>query len=197
MHYVIGTVGVEDWAQLRELRLAALADPVAVVAFTEPYAKAVAQGAEFWRRRAAQGDRGGPAQTFVGKDTTADGRWAGMVTVLEEGASVQVVGVYLRPEYRGTGLAGQLFTAAEQWARARTGVSRMLLHVHEENPRAEAFYRRRGYVRTGEWESDPKNPAMTQFEMELVLGPESGAGPRGTVCPGVTPRSDGNPWRCP
>ncbi|NLU70995.1 GNAT family N-acetyltransferase [Streptomyces sp. HNM0574] len=178
MTYLIRAVRAEDWRELKDLRLAALADPAAPVAFTEPYAKAVAQSDEFWRRRAAQGDRGRVAQTFVGEPAGADSaagvaRWAGMVTVLVEKDSVDVVGVYVRPEHRGTGLAGQLFAAAEEWARPlrRIGVRRMRLHVHEDNPRAEALYRRLGYVRTGEADADPKNPALNQYEMELRFDP--------------------------
>lgn len=185
MNYEIATVRAEDWARLRELRLAALADPVAVVAFSEPYAKAVAQGESFWRRRAAQGEGGGAAQTFVGRDRAADGCWAGMVTALIEDDSAQVVGVYLRPEHRGTGLAGQLLRAAQAWA-GRSGVRRMLLHVHEDNPRAAALYRRLGYVPTGGWEADPKNPAKTQYEMELLLDaglPDGEDNPGGPASP--------------
>lgn len=172
MGYVIATVRAGDWARLRELRLAALADPVAEVAFNEPYAKAAVQGEDYWRHRASQGDRGEPAETFVGKEPGPEGRWAGMVTVLVEGERAHVVGVYLRPEHRGTGLAAQLMRAAEQWAEGlrRTSVQRIVLNVHEHNPRAEALYRRLGYVRTGEWAADPKNPQLKQYEMERVLG---------------------------
>jgi GNAT superfamily N-acetyltransferase len=179
MSYLVRAVWGEDWEQLRELRLAALADPVAPVAFTETYARAAAQDDEFWKRRASQGGRrteqcefpsAGPrAETFVGVDEADGGRWAGSVTVLDEGGVVRVVGVYLRPEHRGTGLAAMLFHAAEEWARALPEARRMLLNVHEGNPRAESFYRRIGYVRTGNFEMDVKAPMLREYEMAREL----------------------------
>jgi RimJ/RimL family protein N-acetyltransferase len=166
MTYKIRAVLAEDWELLRELRLAGLADPAASVAFNETYENAAAQSDEFWRRRAAQGLL---AETFIGEDEEDGGRWVGSATVLDEGESAHVVGVYLRPEHRGTGLAEGLFRAVEDWARERPYVMRMLLQVHEHNPRAEAFYRRIGYVRTGEFVSDPKAPALKEYEMVREL----------------------------
>jgi len=167
--YKIRAVRGEDWERLRELRLAALADPVAAVAFNETYVRAAARSDDFWRSRAAQGAQGMLAETFIGEDDEDGGRWAGSVSVLDEGESAHVVGVYLRPEHRGTGLGEQLFRAVEEWALQRPYVTRMLLHVHENNPRAEAFYLRIGYVRTGEFVNDPKAPALCEFEMVREL----------------------------
>lgn len=169
MGYKIRAVRAEDWELLRELRLAGLADPVASVAFNETYQSAAAQNDEFWRRRAAQGVQGMLAETFIGEDTEDSGRWAGCVTVLDEGESAHVAGVYVRPVHRGTGLAEGLFRAAEEWACERPYVMRMLLHVHENNPRAEAFYRKVGYVRSGGFVSDPKAPVLREYEMVREL----------------------------
>lgn len=165
MAYKIRAVVPEDWELLRELRLAALADPAAAVAFNESYGSAASRSDEFWRRRAAQGVEGRLAETFVGEDEENGGRWAGSTTVLDEGECAHLVGVYVRPEHRGTGLAQGLFRAAEEWARGRPFVRRILLHVHEHNPRAEAFYRRMGYERTGRFVDDPKAPVLKEYEM--------------------------------
>ncbi|AXK36947.1 GNAT family N-acetyltransferase [Streptomyces armeniacus] len=159
--FQIRQVREEDWRQLRELRLAALADPVASVAFTERYEVAAARPDSFWRQRAAQGrtgrtDDGWPVTTFAAAPVPADtddARWAGMLTVVVQDGTASVVGVYLRPEHRGSGLGGELFRAAEEWAWARDDVERLQLHVHEQNHRARAFYERLGFVPTGE--SDP------------------------------------------
>ncbi|MGH3309408.1 MAG: GNAT family N-acetyltransferase [Streptomyces sp.] len=169
MAYTIRAVRGEDWEQLRELRLAALADPVASVAFHETYEGLAAQGEEFWRRRAAQGTQGSLAETFIGEDDEDGGSWAGSTTVLDEGDTAHVVGVYLRPAHRGTGLADALFDAVTEWALERPYVTRMLLHVHEHNPRAESFYRRLGFVHTGQLSSDPKAPLLREYEMVLEL----------------------------
>jgi GNAT superfamily N-acetyltransferase len=169
MAYKIRAVRVEDWEKLRELRLAALADPLASVAFNETYEMAAAHGAQFWRHRAAQGSQGLLAETFIAEDDEDGGRWVAKATVLDEGESAHVVGVYVRPEHRGTGLAESLFKAVEGWAGERPYVTRMLLHVHEHNPRAESFYRRIGYTRTGEFVKDPKAPVLRELEMVREL----------------------------
>ncbi len=176
MAYKVRAVQVEDWERLRELRLAALADPLASVAFNETYEKAAAQSAEFWRGRASQGARGLLAETFIAQDDADGGCWAGSATVLDEGENAHVVGVYVRPEHRGTGMAESLFQAVEGWALERPYVARMLLHVHQDNPRAEAFYVRVGYARTGEFLNDPKAPGLREFEMvrELRRAPTFG-----------------------
>jgi ribosomal protein S18 acetylase RimI-like enzyme len=176
MAYKIRAVLAEDWVLLRELRLAGLADPVASVAFNETYENAAAQSDEFWRRRAAQGTEGALAETFIGEDDEDGGRWAGSATVLDEGDHAYVVGVYVRPEHRGTGLAEGLFRAVEEWACERPYVRRMLLHVHEHNARAESFYRRIGYVRTGRFVSDPKAPVLREYEMVRELPGRPGGG---------------------
>ncbi|WP_045867267.1 GNAT family N-acetyltransferase [Streptomyces sp. WMMB 714] len=165
MAYTIRAVRTADWERLRELRLSALADPIASVAFNETYENAAAQSDEFWKRRAEQGSRGLLAETFIGEAGADGGRWAGSVTVLDEGDSAHIVGVYLRPEHRGTGLAVLLFAAAEEWALERPFVTRMVLHVHENNPRAEAFYHRVGYRRTGAFVKDPKASEFREYEM--------------------------------
>lgn len=171
MTYRIRTVRAEEWELLRELRLAALADPAASVAFNETYEDAVRQGEQFWRRRAAQGAEGRSAETFIGEDEAQGEYWAGSTTVLDEGENAHVVGVYVRPEYRGTGLAEGLLRAAEEWASMRPHMKRMLLHVHEHNPRAEAFYTRIGYVRTGGFVTDPKAAVLKEYEMVRELPP--------------------------
>lgn len=165
MEYRIRAVRGEDWAQLRELRLAALADPVADVAFNETYARAAAQSEDFWRRRANQGVEGRLAETFIGEDEADPGHWLGSVTVLDEGWAAQVVGVYVRPEHRGRGLAAALFEAVEDWALARAEVECLRLHVHERNHRAEGFYLRQGFGRTGAFVPDPKTPEFREHEM--------------------------------
>lgn len=174
MAYRIRAVRTEDWQKLRELRLAALADPVSPVAFNETYDDAAAQDDDFWRRRAARGLQGMLAETFVAEDEADGGHWAGSATALDEGDSVQVVGVYLRPQHRGTGLAESIFGAVEAWALERPYATYLLLHVHEHNPRAEAFYRRLGYVHTGKFVMDPKGTGLREFEMVRGLRRDPG-----------------------
>ena len=170
--YAIRSTRREDWRELRGLRLAALADPAAPVAFTERYDKATALPREEWEKRAAGGDRG----TFIGEDPT--GRWMGMLSVFSTPLCVRVVGVYVRPEARGSGLAGALMRRAAEWANGRE----LRLHVHEHNERAARFYASFGFRPTGATDTDPRNPALRAYE--LAYRPrQDGPGPGPAVRP--------------
>jgi GNAT superfamily N-acetyltransferase len=159
MEYEIRRVRPAEWRQSRELRLAALQDPVAPVAFARTYAEESAMTDDEWQLRAS----GTGAQQFV---AVAGGRWVGMtVIVVERPDYLSVNAVYLVPEARGSGLADGLFTAAQEWAWQRT--DRLFLWVHEKNPRAETFYRRMGFRRTGQSMASPVDPSFTEYELSL------------------------------
>ncbi|MEV6109086.1 GNAT family N-acetyltransferase [Streptomyces sp. NPDC051940] len=162
MSYVIRGVRAEEWRQYKELRLAALQDEVAAIAFLDTYDSAVAKPDSFWRERTEGAAAGVAVKGFVAED--GDGREVGCVTVLVErpgqevsfASEVQVpqghlVGVYLRPEARGAGLGEKLFAAALEWSfgLAEPRLERVRLYVHERNVRAEGLYRKCGFVRTG------------------------------------------------
>ncbi|MGP4002631.1 GNAT family N-acetyltransferase [Streptomyces sp. 8N706] len=185
MGYAIRTVCVEDWAELKELRLAALRDPVARVAFVDTYEKGAAQADDFWRGRATPIAEGGLATSVIAADDA--GHWVAMLALLDEtgrsappdGAlgglgkdgvappQIHLVSVYVRPEHRGTGVAEQLFRAAIEWTWEHTKAERIRLWVHCDNPRAQAFYDRLGFTLTGE--TMPFPPVPEELEYEMVL----------------------------
>ncbi|MBS4751850.1 GNAT family N-acetyltransferase [Nocardioides sp. zg-ZUI104] len=171
MRYDVRRVRAEEWATLRALRLAALRDPVAHLAFLDTVAAAEARPAEFWQERARSSAVGTAVAQFValapegesagGPAGEPTGELAGTVTVLVTPAgerdyvgetrpspSAAIVGVYVPPAHRGGAAIGALLDAAQQWVR-NLGLGRVRLHVHEQNARAQAAYRRRGYVPTG------------------------------------------------
>ncbi|MFD9908179.1 GNAT family N-acetyltransferase [Streptomyces sp. NPDC059063] len=186
MEHLIRAVRAGEWRQVRELRLVALRDPAAPVAFLETYEKAVARPDEFWQDRAAGAAApGGGIRQFIAEGP--DGGWAGSVTVIVEEPGTQsvlgsvieqrqahLVGVFVRPEVRGTGLTEALFEAAVEWALAPegegAGVERVRLFVHEDNARAEAFYRKFGFVRSGLNAPVPDDPGAREHEMVLGRG---------------------------
>lgn len=163
---------------MRELRLASLRDPLAHLAFLETYENAVERPDSFWQERAAgSGEGASGARQFVAE--AAGGRWVGTATVLVEEAGTtdwagfpverrqgHVVGVYVRPEHRGTGLTKALFDAALEWAWG-IGLERVRLIVHEDNRRAQAFYRKVGFVPSGV--TVPLGDAPGESELEFVL----------------------------
>jgi GNAT superfamily N-acetyltransferase len=178
MSYVIRSVRAHEWPAAKELRLAALQDPVAPLAFLETYEAAAAQPDSFWQERTAEGAEGADgAQTVIAE--APDGQWVGTVTVLMEepgttdwaGFPVErkqghLVGVFVRPEERGSGLTDVLFDAAVEWAWAH-GAERVRLIVHEDNGRAQRFYRKAGFEPTGV--VVPLGSAPGESELEFAL----------------------------
>lgn len=159
--YDVRRVRAEEWPQARALRLEALADPAAPVAFLETLADAQERPDEFWRLRARDAARGDAVVQVVAV-ARENGHWVGTVTgLLEEPGNqdvagrvverrqVHLVAVYVNPEHRGRGLLGRLADEALAWARGR-GVERARLFVHVDNPRAQAAYGRLGFAPTGQ-----------------------------------------------
>ncbi|GGS84267.1 GNAT family N-acetyltransferase [Streptomyces cinerochromogenes] len=179
--YVVRAIRPDEWERVKELRLDALRDPIAHLAFLETYENAAAQPDSFWQDRAVRSGVGSTnARQFVAE--APDGTWAGSVTLLiEEGGSEDwagfpverrqghMVGVFVRPEHRGNGLIGALFEAGVAWAWEREA-ERVRLFVHRENTRAQAAYRKLGFEPSGRVVAFTKNEAET--ELEFVLEPQ-------------------------
>ena len=150
-------VRTPEWREVRDLRIEAVGDSAAAIAFLSTVEQERAHDDEFWRDRAAGAALSDSAAQFIADD----GRWVGTVTVLlrDEGTDdhlgrtvatrrADIVGVYVAPPQRGTGLLGRLFDAAAAWAEER-GVDVLTLDVHRDNHRAQAAYRKLGFVPTG------------------------------------------------
>ena len=161
MTYTVRRVLASEWEAVRDLRLQALQDPVAHLAFLTSHAEEAAREDAFWQQRTMGAAEGGSAAQFVVVDESDDGRWVGSVTGLLEqaGASdfegrditerqVHVVGVWLHPAHRGQGLVQRALGAVADWARDR-GATRARLYVHADNGRAQAAYEKAGFRATG------------------------------------------------
>ncbi|MET9771624.1 GNAT family N-acetyltransferase [Streptomyces sp. NPDC006415] len=186
MDYVMRAVRAGEWPQARQLRLDALKDPAAPVAFLESYEDAAARPDVFWQERAADAAEGGGGRVRQFVAESPEGAWVGTVTVLVESPDDEVrfgeaspvdqahlVGVFVRPEVRGTGVTDALFRAAVAWAWSLTAprMERVRLYVHEKNPRAAAFYRRFGFVPSGQRIPAPGDRG--ELELEYVLAREA------------------------
>lgn len=171
-------IRAHEWREVKELRLSALKDPAAPIAFLETYEKAVAEPDSFWQERAKGASGGTRVRQFVAEGR--DGAWSGMVTVLIEdagssdvfGTTVQqrqahIVGVFVRPGHRGGGVIDALFETAVAWASSVPEVARVRLYVHQDNARAESFYRRFGFVPSGH--TAPMKGDPSKVEREMVL----------------------------
>jgi GNAT superfamily N-acetyltransferase len=183
MNYKVRSIRADEWPAAKALRLVALQDPVAHLAFMESSEAAAARPDSFWKERAAGSAEGASgAQQIIAEGP--DGEWVGTLTVLIEepgstdwaGLPVErkqghLVAVFVRPECRGIGLTEVLFDAGLEWAWSR-GVERVRLLVHEDNERAQRLYRKVGFVPTGvtvPFERDPE-----QSEVELAIERETG-----------------------
>jgi ribosomal protein S18 acetylase RimI-like enzyme len=92
-----------------------------------------------------------------------------------EDSGATLVGVYVTRAYRGrrAGVADALLTGIEEWAGLRG--TTLCLQVHEDNHRAQAFYRRRGYSRTGVSTPYPMDPQRSELHLVRSLRPDGGA----------------------
>jgi RimJ/RimL family protein N-acetyltransferase len=157
--YDVRRVAAEDWPRVRDLRLEALRDEVAAMAFLDTHQEALERPDSYWQDRAARAATGASVAQYVA--ITDVGQWVGSVTGLREEPGtddwaghpieqlqVHVVGVWLHPDHRGAGLLARLFEELERWAAAE-GMHRFRLLVHEGNTRARAAYRKLGFETTG------------------------------------------------
>lgn len=148
-------VRAHEWEQVRALRVAAVHDPAAAIAFTDSAEHTASLPDDFWRERTAGGSvdagDGAAVRQFVAEDTS--GTWVGSATGLRERAGEQdyegrtvprdgcsVVGVFVTPEARGGAVLAALFDAIAGWADAP-----LRLYVHADNGRAARGYEKAGF----------------------------------------------------
>jgi GNAT superfamily N-acetyltransferase len=148
-----------EWRSLRELRLDALRDPIAHLAYLETIEAALERPDSFWQERTRTASSGTTAGQFVAVDEHGDlaGTATALVTAPGEpdyigGTSPHlrgaVVAVYVRPGHRGSGVLQAVLAETEAWLGG-IGVKQVRLHVNEQNLRAQGAYRKCGYVDTG------------------------------------------------
>jgi GNAT superfamily N-acetyltransferase len=173
--YVIRSIRADEWPAVKELRLLALRDPMARLAFLETYEAAADRPDSYWRDRASWAAEGATgAQQVIAEGP--GGQWLGSLTVLMEepgttdwaGLPVErrqghVVGVFVRPEWRGSGLTKALFDAGLEWAWS-AGAQRVRLFVHEDNGRARGFHRKAGLAPSGRTAKVEGKPEETELE---------------------------------
>jgi GNAT superfamily N-acetyltransferase len=157
--YTVRRVRAEEWRRLRELRLDALRDPIAHLAYLDRIEAALERPDSYWQERTRTAASGTTVGQFVGID--GHGYLAGTVTALVTAPGepdyigetspdlrAAVVAVYVRPGHRGSGVLQAILSETEAWLSG-IGVQQVRLHVHEHNVRAQGAYRKCGYVDTG------------------------------------------------
>ncbi|WP_457254092.1 GNAT family N-acetyltransferase [Pedococcus sp. P5_B7] len=149
------------WQVHRAVRLAMLLDTP--LAYGSTFAREVAFPDELWVER--MGDSHGWL-AFEGELPV------GAVTSFhapdQPDDETHLVAMWVASHARGRGVADRLVRALIDHAR-RAGVRRVTLAVADDNERAIGFYERVGFTRTGRTGELPHQPAVTEFEMELLL----------------------------
>lgn len=128
------------WNRFRGMRLAALAQCPEM--FGSTLAREQAFDETEWRRRAQR------PVTFL---ASRDGVDIGVAGVHEFNGSWTVVGMWIAPEARGTGVVDALMAACEKVAR-QSGADEIVVGVMEDNRAGRSAYRRLGFTPTGQRE---------------------------------------------
>ncbi|GAB3021929.1 N-acetyltransferase [Nocardioides flavus (ex Wang et al. 2016)] len=150
----------DDWAELRAIRLRALADTPD--SFGVLHSEVVDLPDEAWRERLSTGH-----PTYVVREADATVAMAGGFA--PPGSSVAWVwGMWTAPEARGRGHSTSLLDAVVRWAR-RLGRTPHL-HVTEGNEIARRLYTRYGFEPTGEWEPLREGSHLRIEELALTRG---------------------------
>lgn len=152
----------DDWATIRGLRLAALAE--SPLAFAATLKREEQFGEQTWRARAEAG-----SSFLAWSGDAVVGTATAYADPAADAGTLSLVAMYVAPEARGTGCAFRLIDAVVAAATAR-GANRLLLHVTEVNPVAQRCYYRYGFRDTGRRLALPHRPEIAEIEMVLPLG---------------------------
>ncbi|MBO0676478.1 GNAT family N-acetyltransferase [Mycolicibacterium sp. S2-37] len=123
-----------DWRVFAVVRLQALTDSLGP---TDPqYRREASFTAAQWRRRLRE---------HAAFTVLVDDRPMGLISAQHQSAdSVYLYSLWLAPDARGHGLAGELLEAAVQWARSRQ-VHTVTLRVAPDNSVARGIYEKAGF----------------------------------------------------
>ena len=146
----------DEWARLRVIRLAALAE--SPTAFLSTLAEAEKHPDDTWKQRAT------PSEDQASFAAVDDDSWLGMCAVRRHEPAAQLVAMWVDPARRHRGVGAALVAATLEWCRVR-GIATMFLWVNEANAPALALYRRAGFEPTGERQRLDSHPG--QFEIAM------------------------------
>lgn len=154
MTITIHPFDAEDWELMRALRLATLTD--APRSFGTTLAEERVRTEAYWRQRAGSGNHLWAA---------VNAEPAGTVGVRDEPEGQLLVSMWVRPEYRGSGVADTLVEAAVAMAAGR-GSATLMLWVESMNTPARRLYARHGFEPTGR--SEPMRGLAGRVQLEMV-----------------------------
>jgi ribosomal protein S18 acetylase RimI-like enzyme len=170
----------DEWAMVRDVRLAALAD--APDAFASTLGRERARTEPQWRSRIRDWPwflawhAGTPAGLVAAVPDQPASSPPATDPAHQAPRGWHLVSMWVSPQARGTGVAELLVAAVVDHAGA-VGAPRITLWVAVGNARARAFYRRIGFTPTGRRQAYPRDGAEALDEEELARPVRSAAPP--------------------
>jgi ribosomal protein S18 acetylase RimI-like enzyme len=162
----------DEGPAFRAIRLAAIQD--SPQAFGSSLAEIEARPEAYCEERARTGAAGNENVLFVAEKGN---RWVGVVGGFISDAtamrSVDLVSMWVHPDYRGQGVGRRLVDQLVMWAR-EGGAERVVLWVTTGNDPAILLYRRCGFRETGNTQRLPSHPELREQEMVLDLTEAAG-----------------------
>jgi ribosomal protein S18 acetylase RimI-like enzyme len=159
------TLPVERWAEYRALRLFSLQE--SPHAFGSAYADNVTHPDEFWINRLQTADEGRNLLLFAEEA----GRLVGMIGTYEDATEpgvVNIISVFVAPDYRGRGLSSRLVDAILTEVRHRPDIRAARLTVNISQTAAISAYNRAGFV-TVATERNPMGDGNVYDELIMEL----------------------------
>jgi len=159
---VIRPVRADEWRRWRETRLRMLRDDADF--FATRYDDMVREPERAWRDWVAEAAAGEQKMLFVAEE---NGRWLGVVGAFARvnPLEVQLISMWVDPEARGRGIAGDLIRAVAGWTLGR-GSTHVVLFVQEANEPAQQLYARAGFRPTGD--RTPATAGRSAFKIVLA-----------------------------
>jgi GNAT superfamily N-acetyltransferase len=156
---VVIRVTGDNWRELRDVRLAALAE--APAAFGSSLRREQDFDEDHWR---AWTRSAGLFMALVGESPV------GMAAGVSGGSDAErkLVAMWVEPAWRGRDTASKLVSSVVDWAGSE-GSDRLRLWVAEGNESARRLYEGHGFEVTGGRKPMPSNPALYRYEMVLAL----------------------------
>jgi len=156
---VIERAEERDWAHLRSVRLAALAESPS--AFGSTLAREQQYDDADWREWTRD------APTFIAFHR---GEPIGMAAGIDGDSAEEriLIAMWVHPDHRGIGVASALLAAVRDWA-CEDGATRLTLWVTRTNQSAASLYRRAGFAETGVSKPLPSNPELIEDQLALNL----------------------------
>lgn len=151
----------DDADRFRKVRLASLWE--SPEAFGSTYQQMASLPSEAWPEQLRN------LPTFV---AVQDGQDAGVIRLAmdpRQADTAHLISMWVSPEARGHGIGEALIESVADWARSH-GLKQLALDVVEENDRAIALYRRKGFKPTGESNAfPPPKEHIVEIRMAISL----------------------------